>query len=164
MVTESLGPLLPAEGSGVLLALDSPDAQRPVTETGLPTGPPHRPATSMVMLSAGRPGARRGSPGAALPSSAPGTKVQLGLDVCARGSGGHKGSARKAAAEAVRPPPDTHQIEGSMEFCRTYVRSRNRKILLIMIWRVEKHLFTSLIKHPRLGLPNRDYSSSLQSN
>lgn len=100
----------------MLLALDSPDAQRPVTETGLPTAPPRRPATSTVTLSTGRPGpggAPLVRPCSALP---PGTKVQLGLDVCARGSGGHKGSDRKAAAEAARPPPDTHQIEGSMEF------------------------------------------------
>lgn len=40
----------------MLLALDSPDAQRPVTETGLPTAPPRRPATSTVTLSTGRPG------------------------------------------------------------------------------------------------------------
>ena len=29
---------------------------------------------------------------------------------------------------------DTHQMEGSVEFCSTYVRSRNRKMLRIMIW------------------------------
>lgn len=29
---------------------------------------------------------------------------------------------------------DTHQMEGSVEFCSTYVRSKNRKILRIMIW------------------------------
>lgn len=74
MVTESLGPLLPAEGSCVLLALDSPDTQHPVTEMGLPTGLPRWPATPMVTLSTGRPGARGGSPGAARPDSAPGLR------------------------------------------------------------------------------------------
>lgn len=28
---------------------------------------------------------------------------------------------------------NTHQIDGSIEFCKTYVRSKNKNILLIMI-------------------------------
>lgn len=49
-VTECPGLSLPAEVSGVLLALDGPDAQSPVTETGLPTELPHWPATCTVTL------------------------------------------------------------------------------------------------------------------
>lgn len=41
------------------------------------------------------------------------------------------------------PRQGAHQRDGSMEFCRTYVRSKNRKMLLIMICRSEETVKTA---------------------